>query len=325
MTYARKNLVSLADTPYYHIVARCVRRAWLWGMDEYAGRDYSHRKIWVLERIARLTEVFAIDICAYAVMSNHYHLVVYVDRSRAHALTLEEVAQRWLKLFSASPLIEKYLTGEASSAEREAAEAILARWRARLCDLSWFMKCLNEHLARRANAEDRCTGRFWEGRFRSQALLDEAGLLTAMAYVDLNPIRAGIAATPEDSPFTSIIERIREMRAMTPEIVVPLRALKSRERTTTNAVPFGLQDYLQLVDWTGRMIRTDKPGAIELTLPPILERLRVDAEAWRKAMRPHGNVFGRAMGRLNHLRLHAHTLGQSWVRGLRLAEHMFAR
>lgn len=325
MTYARKNLVSLDDTPYYHVVARCVRRAWLWGVDEYAGRDYSHRKTWVLERLARLTQLFTIDVCAYAVMSNHYHLVVYVDRNRAQGLTLEEVAQRWLQLFSSPPLIEKYLTGEASSAEREAAEAILTRWRARLCDLSWFMKCLNEYLARRANVEDQCTGRFWEGRFRSQALLDEAGLLTAMAYVDLNPVRAGIAATPEDSPFTSIMDRIRVMRAMTHETLVPLRALQSSERSTADAIPFGLHDYLELVDWTGRALRADKPGAIELTLPPILARLSVNHEAWRQAMRPHGNVFGRAIGRLNHLQLHAHTLGQSWVRGLRLAARLFAR
>src|SRR5918993_4604103 len=65
MGYARKALVSLADTPYYHVVARCVRRAWLWGFDEYAGREYSHRKAWVLERLAQLTSIFTIDICAY--------------------------------------------------------------------------------------------------------------------------------------------------------------------------------------------------------------------------------------------------------------------
>jgi REP element-mobilizing transposase RayT len=83
MGYARKHLVSLQDTPYYHCVARCVRRAWLWGVDEYAGKHYSHRKQWVIERLAQLAEIFSIEICAYAVMSNHYHLVLYVNRERA--------------------------------------------------------------------------------------------------------------------------------------------------------------------------------------------------------------------------------------------------
>ena len=102
MTYARKTLVSLNDTPYYHVVARCVRRAWLWGVDEYAGRDYSHRKAWVLERLASQASIFAIDVCAYAVMSNHYHLVLHVDReagSPGHAPILsgliEQIAARW--------------------------------------------------------------------------------------------------------------------------------------------------------------------------------------------------------------------------------------
>ena len=85
MTYARKTLVSLQDTPYYHVVARCVRRAWLWGVDEYAGKDYSHRKAWVLERLTQLSSIFAIDLCAYAIMSNHYHLVVYVDQCACDA------------------------------------------------------------------------------------------------------------------------------------------------------------------------------------------------------------------------------------------------
>jgi REP element-mobilizing transposase RayT len=322
--------VSLNDTPYYHVVARCVRRAWLWGFDQYAGRDYSHRKQWVLERLTQLASIFAIEICAYAVMSNHYHLVVHVDRARARQLTETDVVERWTQLFRAPPLVERWRNGQASEAEREAAGLIIARWRDRLYDVSWFMKCLNEHLARRANAEDRCAGRFWESRFKSQALLDEAGLLTAMAYVDLNPIRAGIAPTPETSEFTSIEQRIREIRRSSEAgaspraaAIVPLKPFRE-QHTDRPEIPYRFRDYLELVDWTGRTIRTDKRGSIDNCLPPIMHRLNINADAWRLAMRPRGNVFGRAMGRLDHLRLHAHTLGQSWVRGLRRAQTLYA-
>jgi REP element-mobilizing transposase RayT len=332
MTYARKTLVSLNDTPYYHVVARCVRRAWLWGFDEYAGRDYSHRKKWVLERLAQLTSIFTIEVCAYAVMSNHYHLVVYVDQARSRQLSREQVVERWTQLFRAPPVVERWCNGKATQVERQLAEFIIDKWRTRLCDLSWLMKCLNEHLARRANAEDNCDGRFWQGRFRSQALLDEAGLLTAMAYVDLNPVRAGIAATPEESEFTSIYERIRGVvdlssnaeRKEEDDAVsqVALRQFHSAgEKGGT--IPYRFEDYLALVDWTGRQIREDKRGHVDAHLPPIIQRLNIDHEAWCLAMRPRGNVFGRAMGKLNHLRLHASTLGQSWVKGVRTAERLY--
>src|SRR5688572_33124067 len=99
MTYPRKSLISLAATPYYHVIARCVRRAWLWGYDDYAGKDYSHRKQWVMQRLRFLSKVFAIDLCAYAIMSNHYHLVLRVDRKRGIRLTQEEVVQRWTTLY----------------------------------------------------------------------------------------------------------------------------------------------------------------------------------------------------------------------------------
>ena len=330
MTYSRKNLVSLRDTPYYHVVARCVRRAWLWGFDEYAGQDYSHRKDWVVERLGQLASLFAIEVCAYAVMSNHYHLVVYVDQARAKRFTREEVASRWTQLFRAPAVVRRYLENETSSdEERQLAESIIDRWRDRLFDISWFMKCLNEHLARRANAEDGCSGRFWEGRFRSQALLDEAGLLTAMTYVDLNPIRAGIAKTPETSEFTSVCERIQRLRSddrsltdAEPRSHVRLRPFSSAG-SDAHAIPYRIDEYLQLVDWSGRMIRSDKPGHIDTQLPPIACRLHIDVVAWQSAMRPRSNVFGRAMGRLDHLRLHAKTLGQSWVRGLARAEQMY--
>jgi REP element-mobilizing transposase RayT len=321
MGYPRQSQISLKETPYYHCVGRCVRRAWLWGYDKYAGKDYSHRKQWVVDRLTELSQLFAIDICAYSVMSNHYHLVLFVDVKRARAWSEQTIVRRWTQLFQLPELVSGYLKESASKTEQDAAKQIVETWRGRLMDVSWFMRCLNEYLARRANTEDGCTGRFWEGRFKSQALLDEAGLLTAMAYVDLNPIRASIASTPEDSEFTSIYERIRLIQGKRSS--GPRLRRFQESKTKHGCIPYSLKDYLQLVDWTSRAIRVDKSGAIDSRRPPILERINIDKEAWTEAMRPRGNVFGRAMGKLNHLEIHARALGQAWIKGLRQAERMY--
>jgi REP element-mobilizing transposase RayT len=339
MGYARKSLICLADTPYYHVVARCVRRAWLYGYDAYAGKDYSHRKHWVMQRLRLLSEIFAIDLCAYAIMSNHYHLVLRVDRDRAARLTKEEVVQQWTRLFKAPPPVQRWQDGEATAAERAAAEQLIERWRKRLIDISWYMRSLNEYLARRANAEDECTGRFWEGRFKSQALLDEAGLLTAMAYVDLNPVRAGTAATPETSEFTSIYARIQQhtaqlrvrrngsqdRRRRADLNAPPLLAFRDEAAGQQPRLPMRFEDYLELVDWTGRIARADKPGSIHAKLPSILVRLQIDPDAWKTTMRVGGNRFGRALGRLEQLRSHAQRLGQAWIRGLHAAQRLYCR
>jgi REP element-mobilizing transposase RayT len=321
MTYPRKSLISVKETPYYHVVGRCVRRGWLWGVDPYSRTDYSHRKEWFIDRLKELSVVFAMDVCAYAVMSNHYHLALFVDVVRARRWSDDEVIHRWTRLFGTLTLVQRSLgTEPITRSEREAAQVIIDTWRARLMDVSWYMRCLNEHLARRANEEDGVTGRFWEGRFKSQALLDEAGLLTAMAYVDLNPIRAGIATTPEDSDFTSIYERIKRLHHK------PTRGLRLRGFLAPgkdNTLPCSQDDYLALLDWTGRCIRGDKRGHIDQSLPPLLKRLNIDPDAWQASMQPNGNVFGRAMGQLDHLRLHAKALGQSWIKGLKQAERMY--
>jgi hypothetical protein len=188
------------------------------------------------------------------------------------------------------------------------------------------MKCLNENLARRANIEEDCDGRFWSGRFRSQALLDEAGLLTAMAYVDLNPVRAGVANTPEESDFTSIYDRIKLIGTPDNDLAspVPLRSFRGERQAESAALPYTLRDYLALVDWSGRAVRAGKRGVICANAPPILVRLHIDLGAWEELMTRRGALFGRAMGKVDAMRLHAASLGQRWIRGLRNAERLYS-
>ena len=194
MPKPRYRQVSIEDTPYYHCVSRCVRRAFLCGRDSQTGYDFNHRRQWIVDRIKLTCSVFAIDLCAYAIMSNHYHIVVKINAEQVKTWSDEEVARRWTQIFTGPLLVRQYLgNADLTSTELERIAKLFATWRERLSDLSWFMRCINEPIARMANAEDHCTGSFWEGRFKSQALLDERALLACMAYVDLNPIRAAMA------------------------------------------------------------------------------------------------------------------------------------
>jgi len=296
MTRPRKELISLCDTPYYHIVSRCVRRAFLCGTDNK--QNYEHRRQWVEERIRLLSSLFAIDICAYAVMSNHYHIVLKCDPEQTEVWSQQEVVSRWLTLFKGPLLIQKYQQGlPLSKAEQDTVNTIIEVWRERLTNISWLMKCLNEFIARQANKEDNCTGHFWEARYKSQALLTEEALLSCMAYVDLNPIRAAMAKTPESSAHTSIKERIAPQFSLSTAIkntlntqqpiqhwAHPIKPLLHFDESITDqtqkGISFGLKEYLTLVDWTGRAIRDDKRGAISNTLPPILHRLGIDPDQW---------------------------------------------
>ena len=198
MTQARSTLVSLDATPWHHVVSRCVRRAYLCGEDHHTGRNFEHRRGWNVERLHKLAALFAIDVAAYAVMSNHLHIVVRVDAERALAWDRDEVLRRWTTLFTGPELVQRYRAHPEGLCVAELAQVDLwvATYRERLMDLSWFMRVLNEPIARQANAEDGVTGRLWEGRFKSQALLDEQAVLTAMAYVDLNPIRVNALGHP---------------------------------------------------------------------------------------------------------------------------------
>ncbi len=330
MTRARNTLVSLDATPYYHCISRCVRRAWLCGEDPYTGHSFEHRRRWVLDRLRELANIFAIDVCAYAILSNHYHVVLHVDTEQAKGWTARQVIEQWSQLYKGHLIADRYLSGEVmNKAEREVLDELVASWRSRLHDISWFMRCLNEHLAQRANAEDNCKGRFWEGRFKSQALLDEGALLTCMSYVDLNPIRAGLAKTPEESDFTSIQERVaaygQEQRARKAKPSSAIGATRlyplkqSCETAPPNGIDFALNDYLRLVDWTGRAIRDDKTGSIPDNLAPILSRLGLDPDNWMVSISQYNKHYFSVLGSIDRIKTFAEVQKKRWYRGQSVA------
>tara|TARA_R110002110_G_scaffold33533_1_gene114824 strand:+ start:143262 stop:144263 length:1002 start_codon:yes stop_codon:yes gene_type:complete len=304
MTIPRSEQVDLESTKYYHCMNRCVRGSYLCGENTEGTTDYNQRKNWIVSRIKYLSEIFAIKICAYGVMNNHYHLVLYVDDQQVKNWTDSEVHQQWGKLYPKDA--KQFALGSQEISKK------INIWRERLCSISWYMRNLNELIAKLANKEDGCKGHFWEGRFKSQALLDEGAILSAMAYVDLNPIRAGIANTPEFSDFTSIQERLRHMtqkikqefkiknqvkpqidKLPQPKSLLPLFVGKSCDSPTIN---FNLSDYIELIEETGRVIREDKVGAIPENMSHIFERLGLLAIGWMSMVKSLQEKFSYLVG-----------------------------
>ena len=324
MPTPRANQVDLSITPYYHCIARCVRRAFLCGKDTYSGQNFEHRREWVRERLRFLAGVFAIDICAYAVMSNHLHVVLHVDAERAGRWSDGDVVERYCKLH---PMAKEDYEFLPPAKQRERRET----WRTRLCDLSWMMRSLNEFIARRANKEDDVSGRFWEGRFKSQALLDEQGLLTCMAYVDLNPVRAGLARTLEESDFASIQERLQDLarkrrhhrRQTAPDSLVPFAEQHTDSCTAVELAPT-LEAYVELLEWTGRAVAKKKQGKIVGPPPKLLVDQGVSAERWVAALAEHKVGTVSVLGSVESVQTLAEKKGKGWLRGLGLAKRCAA-
>jgi REP element-mobilizing transposase RayT len=369
MALPRSKYVQEGQEGVYHCFSRCVRRAFLCGFDKLTLRDFSHRKAWLVDRLRYLAAIFAIEVCAYAVMETHYHTIL---RTRPDIVALwsdREVATRWLILYPQHrdirgvPMLpsEEEIGALADRPER------IAELRKRLCSLSWFMGRLNEFIARAANKEDKVKGRFWESRFKCQALLDEAATACCMVYVDLNLIRAGLAGTPEESDFTSIQERIRAWRNATmnagaaPNLVIgqPMNPASIGTRITVPENAAAISDhvpdhhstlahpsdnwlcpiqsesgrrgilqmtaaeYFDLVDKSGRMLRSHKSGAIDADLEPILRRIGANPDGWFETVSSFGSKFRLAAGLVSSLRNFADRLGRRWFQGAAMARTAF--
>ncbi|WP_218933004.1 hypothetical protein [Roseimaritima multifibrata] len=186
------------------------RRTYLFGIDPISERDYSHRRGWYRDRMALLACYFCIDVLAYSVLSNHWHAILRNRPDLAAKLTPREIAIRWLSVTSRAKSRNKN-GGEITEAEiakivnnPESVEEL----RERLSNISWFVRQMCQTLSRRCNKEDEVTGHLFGNRFKMNRLPTEEEILAGMLYVDLNPLRAGLADALDDFAEVSISERL---------------------------------------------------------------------------------------------------------------------
>ena len=330
----RSDIFHPEEMAVLHCVNRAVRRAMLCGVDPVTGKSFEHRRNWVKDRLIFLASQYGIDVLGYAVMGNHLHVILRNRPDVVKTWSDEEVARRIWMLFPK----RKQADGTPLEPQEQELQALMASkrllqvYRQRLSDISWLMRQLAEFVARRANQEDECTGRFWEGRFKSQPLLDDAAILACAAYVDLNPVRAKVAETPEASDFTSVQDRIvseqasrrragslrrgrqrgvtRRDRWLSPVFlnerkqVGPLPNKAGARASDKGFLSLKLADYLKLLDWTGRQIVHGKRGRIPARCRPILERLGLSRDTWCTLVQDFGRLFRRVAGRKASIAAH---------------------
>jgi REP element-mobilizing transposase RayT len=271
-----------------------------------------------------------VSVCGFSIMDNHLHVLVRLEPNVTAKWSDEEVVRRWLAVYPPRTLdlddpklVRLWVKHLVQDADK------VAQYRQRLGDLGWFMKALKEPLARLANKEDDCKGTFWESRYKSIAILDEEALLATCAYIDLNPVAAGIAATPETSRHTSVRQRVEHARAKgklaalkaaargaaagskatgrleETHWLCPVEDLRRKGSPREGMLKgFSLGSYLLLVDYTGRLCRSGK-ARISQEVAGILERLGTSGELWRHRLtrmfaksRLLGNYFATSPARL---------------------------
>ncbi len=341
------------EVGYYHIYNRCVRRGFLISQvsSELSNRD--PRRDWIQLWLEQLCAAFAVEVCDFAIMQNHVHLILRNRPGLAASYDDEEVARRW---WHTCPARRNELGFASAPRSCELSPWLLdadhlLELRDRLSDISWFMRHFSSRIAKRANQEDGCGGRFWQGRFKATRLLDEGALIACSAYVNLNPIRAGMADSLETSRYTSVFERIVAVQRLTGQralttidaiqqaesaiesqlFVIPVRIgsslwdskstgakhFPSRRASDLGYSELGLIDFLALVESAGRQYRSGKVGAIPSHLAPLFQRLHISPDLWNETVTAFPRLFHTVSGRAETIEQEAARRGRRWLHGIR--------
>jgi hypothetical protein len=342
---ARRRLVGRGRRGVFHCWTRCVRRAFLCGRDRVTGVDYSHRRDWILQREEQLAALFAIDVEFHTELSNHLHLVLRTCPEAARRWSRAEVARRWLTITK----LAKCLSDELPKPDPRRVEQLakdkkkIDKLRLRLCSVSWFMGILSENIARRANAEDDCRGRFWESRFKCRECTSQNGILVCGLYVDLNLMKAGEATSLETARYSSLFQRMQAqrqpesarrradgwlgeltLRAETREDATLGRSSRTGRRASDlGLIPISLEDYIKLARWTVQAWRSGQPKTIPADLEAVLEGLDIRADAWQQSLEDYEQEFCHAVGPPSALAEVAARMEGHHIKGMAASRRLF--
>lgn len=345
MASARSEIYDPDSEGVYHCFSRCVRRAWLCGKDKQSGRNHEHRKAWLQELLELAATYFVIDMLSFSILSNHFHVILRNRPDRRDELSPEEIARRWLMVYP-KRRDDAGNAREPTTKEIEKITSDVARvetLRKRLGNISWLMAVVKQRMSRRSNIEEKTDGAFWEKRFEMRKLESENAVLACSVYVDLNPIRAGLARTPEDSAHSSVQLRAAAMRAraagktdglaladrwLAPihdrELPSDLRRAEQGDRASDDpAFALPLPQYLEMVDRSGRLAKEGKAGVIPSEFAPILERMRINPRGWHELVSDFGRLFRRIAGDAHLVEQLARERGRLWFHGVRNCRRLF--
>jgi len=297
MATPRKCLVDPNVPLFYHLVSRCVQSAYLYGNDPLTGQDCSHRKQQLIDRLKFLVAYFAVDLYGYSIMDNHFHLALYHDPKAHLRWSASEVADRWLAVSPPRSWKEQEVTPEMFATTKQALledPKRLLHVRRQLGSMSTFMKFLKQGIARRANMERGTSGHFFEARFWSGALVSERAILSCMAYIDLNPVRAEIVQSVEDIRHSGIRDRLLEAEADPASLEAYLKPLGGGLPEEPPRLGMTLKGYAELLEGLAKPAAAAPDGSFD-------EQWRRHVAGFRHRQRAYGSRedierFAKALG-----------------------------